>query len=126
MPLTLKPFLFLTSVNDDIMKGDQLVNRARTIGPVRTTVELASSSHDVFTSDEAAQTDEALAHLRSWLTVNGFVSVGGAPHRKPWSVPRPSSRVQFSSLRVTDASMRSWSPGSFRLPGSMKRLNAFL
>jgi len=72
VPITLEPFLVLTSKGDDVLHGDEMLRAAHAIGPSRTLLELTYARHDVFCSHDAHGVDAAVEYLRTWLVANAF------------------------------------------------------
>jgi len=65
--ITAKPFLCITSRGDDVLKAPETLSRADWIGPGRWEIELNDNGHDVFLSNDAADTDIAIDMCLAWL-----------------------------------------------------------
>jgi hypothetical protein len=65
--VTSKPCLVITSRGDDILVANETLSRADWIGPSRWEIELNDNGHDVFLSQDAADTDMAIDLALVWL-----------------------------------------------------------
>jgi len=71
-PVTIKPFLCITSRGDDVLKAEETLSRADWIGPARWEIELNDNGHDVFLSYDPSDTDMAIEMCLSWMKNRRF------------------------------------------------------
>jgi alpha-beta hydrolase superfamily lysophospholipase len=71
-PITIKPFLCITSRGDDVLKAEETLNRTDWIGPSRWEIELNDNGHDVFLSYDANDTQMAIDMCLVWMKNRRF------------------------------------------------------
>ena len=71
-PITIKPFLCITSRGDDVLKSEETLSRTDWIGPSRWEIELNDNGHDVFLSYDAHDTEMALDMCLVWMKNRRF------------------------------------------------------
>lgn len=71
-PITVKPFLCITSRGDDVLKAPETLSRADWIGPGRWEIELNDNGHDIFLSYDKSDTDMAISMCLTWMKNRKF------------------------------------------------------
>lgn len=70
--VTHKPFLCITSKQDDTLTCDETLTLVDMIGPSRCEVQLRHNAHDIFLSSEEKDTTLAINMTRAWMISQGF------------------------------------------------------
>ena len=71
-PITLKPFILLSSRSDDTLDSEGMRVLIDAIGTARTEIELRDNSHDTFLSHDKRDTDIAIDFIKVWLQRYNF------------------------------------------------------
>ena len=89
-PVTMKPFLCITSRQDDVLDATDTLGRIDWLGPRRTEVEIPEGGHDVTLSTEPEIVESVLGYLRTWLASQGFSAAAAAAAGKAPGPPTVS------------------------------------
>ena len=69
-PITYKPYLVLTSQQDDAVDDTDVIHFSSKIGPLRTLIQVPWANHDVLASSDLKKVTECLGYIKKWLNTN--------------------------------------------------------